>query len=182
MSNADPAGAREFAAGYLAWIAPRWQQLAGREADLTYSVEILREKYGLPSTGAPIEVHLVPAVWLIQAAQTCPYAYRVFDELRTLPAGLTGSGADLLKAANITTPKAQGNREQNGVRDLILSILWVELQRFGLPKENKVRTGRRPFIPSIGAVISDALANAPGIRVTIAPRTILAAVNKRTRN
>lgn len=180
MVKADVAGARKYAAAYLGGIKPRWQELAGRKSSLTYSVELMREEMGLQVLQKRTLISYIPAVWLVRRAASCPYAFLLLDELQGIGAGLFGSGADTIKKACVERPKAQGNREQNGVRNLILSVLWVELQAFGLPKENKVRTGVRGITPSIGVVISDALHQIIGIKIE--PGTIKAAVMATTKN
>lgn len=180
MAGADIDGAREAADAYLEWIKPRWPELAGRSTKLTYSVELLWEKMCVSVTPEGTSVSFIPAGWLVQSAATSPYAYQVYTELRALGSQLIGSGADTIRGARVERPKAQGNREQNGVRDFIFSVLWVRLQEFGLPKENKVRKGVRPITPSIGVVISEAVQTVIG--ETIAPRTVLAAVLKTTKN
>lgn len=180
MGRADVAGARKFAAGYLAWIAPRWETLAGRNTELVYSMEVLREELQVSSTILGARISRRAASSLVRLARSDPYAYRLLEELQGYGHNLTGSGAATILSAQIDPPKAQGNRERNGIRDLILSILWVELQEYGLPKENKVRVGNRPVTPSIGTVISEEMRRVLGI--SIAPRTIMAAVMKRTEN
>lgn len=180
MMGADVEGARKFAAGYLAWIAPRWETLAGMNTELVYCVEVLREELRVSPTHLGARISRRAASSLLRLAQSNPYAYRLLKELQGHGRNLTGAGANALLSAQIDPPKAQGNRERNGIRDLILSILWVELQEYGLPKENKVRVGNRPITPSIGTVISEEMRRVLGI--TIAPRTIMAAVMKQTEN
>lgn len=174
----DVTGARAYAAGYLAWIKPRWADLAGSKTHLSYSVEALREELGVVATPHGVRIEEAAAALLVVKAQTTPYAYQLFEELREHGAHLTGGGAATVQAARVEKPKAPGNRERNGLRDLILSLLWVELQEFGLPKENKVRKGSRAITPSIGVVISEELRRVMGI--TMEPRTIMAAVLKQT--
>jgi len=63
-------------------------------------------------------------------------------------------------------PTRQGNREQNGVRNLIFAVLWEQLQVFGLPAENKIRTGKGASTLSISAVIKSTLQNEIGLVMT----------------
>jgi hypothetical protein len=180
MRKADVEGARQYAKSYLDHIRPRWEELAGRDAPLKYSVELLRERMCIPVTAEGTEVSYFPAVWLVRSAATCPYAYQLYEELRALGGQLRGSGADTIRSASVKKPNAQGNRDQNGARDLILSVMWAELQNYGLPNENKVRKGVRPITPSIGAVISEAIQSVIGL--TIEPRAIMASVFDRQKN
>lgn len=175
----DVASARAFAAGYLACVKPRWAALVGSKTHLSYSVEALREELGVEVTPHGVRIEEAAAALLVVQARTNPHAYQLFKELRDHGAHLTGGGAATVQAARVAKPKAPGNRERNGFRDLILSILWVELQEFGLPKENKVRTGSRAITPSIGAVISKELSRV--MDVTMEPRAIMAAVLKQTK-
>lgn len=180
MPIADVNGARRFARGYLQWIKPRWATLVGPNTTLVYSVEILRTDLGVSDTATGARISKRAATSLLRLAPSNPYAYQLFTDLRAHGHNLTGNGANAILTATIKRPKAQGNRERNGVRDLILSILWVGLQEYGLPKENKVRVGNRPVAPSIGTVISQEMRRVLG--VNIEPRTILAAVMKQTEN
>lgn len=180
MPLADVVGARRFARGYLQWIKPRWGKLAGPKTTLVYSVEILREEFRVAETGLGPRIDKKAALGLCSLGRTNPYAYLLFTELRGHGDRLTGTGAETIRTVEVKRPKAQGNRERNGARDLILSILWVKLQDYGLPKENKVRVGNRPVTPSIGTVISQEMRRVLG--VNIEPRTIMAAVLKRTKN
>lgn len=180
MTQPNIDGARKLAAGYLAWIKPRWETLAGGNTKLIYSVEVLREELRVKATAEGAKINNLGALALCRHAHTDPYAYRLLRELQGHGQNLTGSGATTILSAQIKPPKAQGNRERNGVRDLILSILWVELQQYGLPKENKVRVGNRQVTPSIGTVISEAMWNV--LNIAIEPRAIMAAVMKRTEN
>jgi hypothetical protein len=143
-------------------------------------VELLRENMVLLVTSKGTKVDKSAAVWLVKSATTCPYAYQLYDELCTIEDQLTGSGADIIRHANVKKQKAQGNREQNGVRNLILSLMWEQLQEFGLPKENRIRTGVRPTTPSIGLIISESILQVVGLKIE--PRTIMAAVFSRQRN
>ena len=179
MPIADEDGARRFAQGYLKWIKPRWATLVGPNTTLVYSVEILREKFRVADTALGAIIGKKAAVSLCNLAHTDPYAYLLFKELRGHGRHLTGTGAATILTAGVKQPKAQGNRERNGARDLILSILWVALQDYGLPKENKVRKRNRAAIPSIGVVISDEVYRVQGI--WLEPNSIMAAVLKRTK-
>ena len=180
MPIADVAGARKFARGYLVWIKPRWATLAGPSTTLVYSVEILREEFQVANTATGARISKRMANSLLQLAPKDPYAHRLFLELRAYGHHLTGTGSEVIRAARIKRPKAQGNRERNGVRDLILSVLWSELQKYGLPKENKLRKGNRAVTPSIGVVIRDEMYAVLGI--WLEPKAIMAAVLKRTEN
>jgi hypothetical protein len=180
MPIADEVGARRFAQGYLEWIKPRWATLVGPNTTLVYSVEILREEFRVADTALGARIGKKAAVSLCNLADTDPYAYLLFKELRGHGRHLTGTGAATILTAGVKQPRAQGNRERNGARDLVLSILWVALQDYGLPKENKVRVGNRPVTPSIGTVISQEMRRVLG--VNIEPRTILAAVMNQTEN
>lgn len=180
MPIADVNGARRFAKGYLEWIKPRWEILVGKNSALAYSVEILRTDLGVSDTATGARISKRAATALLRLAPTNPYAYQLFTDLRVHGHHLTGNGATAILRAAIKRPIAQGNRERNGVRDLILSILWVGLQEYGLPKENKVRIGNRPVTPCIGTVISQEMRKVLGINIE--PRTILAAVMRQTEN
>ena len=180
MIKPDVNGARQFALSYLKSIKPRWEELAGRDSVLTYSVELLREHMGMLATAGEIKVDYSAADWLVKSATTCPYAYQLYEELCAIESQLTGPGADTIRYARLKKPKAQGNREQNGVRDLILSLMWKELQEFGLPNENRIRKGVRPTTASIGLIISESIQQVVGLKIE--PRTIMAAVFNRQKN
>ena len=180
MATADVEEARKCAAEYMKRIEPRWQALAGRNASITYSVELMREAMGVVVGPEGTMVSYIPAVWLVGRAVSCPYAFQLLAELQGFGEDLIGSGADTIKQADVKRPKVQGNREQNGVRDLILAVLWVKLQAFGLPKENKVRKGVRTITPSIGVLISEVIQQIIGVKIE--PATIRGAVLKMTKN
>jgi hypothetical protein len=119
MPIADVNGARRFARGYLQWIKPRWATLVGPNTTLVYSVEILREEFRVANTALGARIGKNAAASLCNLAHTDPYAYRLLKELQNHGRHLTGTGADTIRTAGVKQPKAQGNRERNGARDLI---------------------------------------------------------------
>lgn len=169
MTMPDEHGARDWASGYLEWLGPRFDELFGPNGGHWYRKEMLQEGLGIVREGEVYHVPMIAGAKLRHLASGRPEAYDLMREIviaheqhgADLPADWEGLSDEITSGA-MSRPKQRGlTGKENGVRDLIMTIMAVHLQEvFGLKLGRNAIPSKPSNTSSACEVIHDAFAEA----------------------